>query len=56
MDKELRDLLLGVRECFVKTTDRGWWKHKDNDAEWIQVSEDLNDHLNDLDRLLGPDL
>lgn len=43
------DELLGyIRDCFVKHPDSGRWLHKDAEATWREVGEDLNSALDEV--------
>lgn len=39
-------LIENLLGCFYKANGR-WWKHKGNDGDWQEVSEDLNDYLDE---------
>jgi hypothetical protein len=46
MDADLEELLLDILSCF-HCRDDGWY-HKDGEAEWRRVGEDLGDYLTEL--------
>jgi hypothetical protein len=47
---DLKDMLKSILDCFRKKGH--WFLHKSNDGEWVEVSEDLNDHLTEVEEYL----
>ncbi len=51
MNADTRELVENLVGCFHKNH-RGWYEHKDNDSNWIKVSEDLQDYLEEAQEML----
>lgn len=48
---EHEELLTNILSCFHRK-ERDWYYHKTNDAEWVPVSEDLHDYLEEASEVL----